>query len=646
MSTGVHGRVLLSVCLALSICLAAAALFVAVSPAQAVSWGAAAELELPAGASSSAFGDVLSVSCPAAGSCSAVGSYETDPTHSLPMAITKLNATWQQATAIPLPADADTYEQPRAQLERVSCSAPGYCAAIGEYEDSHGEVQAMAASETAGTWGAATEIQMPENASYGQVAPNTLFNSISCSGPDDCAAVGHYYEGGNQKRRGMFATSTDGTWQAQATRAQLPEPTVEEPGANLASVSCWAPGSCSAVGYFKASVTPTTWRALVISESGGVWSAAAQPPLPAGKQVEEDELDSIVCLGASYCEAAGTSFDGGYTYGLAATQRNGSWEQGTELAPPPGATHELYGGLVACADESRCFTAGNGPFNEGWVATLTGGHPGSEELLALPGATEQPHWKLRDVACTPAAECAAVGNYEEGPEQTHPLLMTASDGSLSPSPSPIVLPANAEREAGFNSISCSPDGNCDAVGGFRSTTAGGHGRPMAISMGEPPAPGATATPASQPVQIGAGHQPATGSPLATIADRRVDGLRLRLLGPSACTAASAPVSLRLIGEHAHRPGFRVTRVRVYIDGGRRTVKLAGRGARRHRVVVHRPQLQGSGASAFVFVPEKMRLRPGVHRLRVAVTLSRYRKVGRRRTVVRETTWLSSTLRVC
>jgi hypothetical protein len=590
-------------------------------------WSAAVELGVPAEAAATGGATLLSVSCAAAGSCGAVGSYEVDATHRLPMAISKQDSTWQPALKITLPANADTYQQ-NARLEQVSCSAPGYCAAIGMYEDSRGEYQAMAVSELAGSWASASEVGLPEGAEQRSLGIERLFSSISCSGPVDCAAVGQYYEGGNEKRRAMFATSVNGVWQSGATRAQLPEPTAEEPGANLTSVSCWAPGSCSAVGYYKPLATPTTWRALVIGENGGAWTAASQPPLPAGRRVEQDELVSVICFGPGNCDATGALRDEVYAYGMAARERNGVWQQGVELVPPPGTPYELTADLsqLACSGEEACVAAGYRGKEETLLTAFSAGKWGSEELLLIPGSPERPESKIAGIACTPAAFCTAIGEYEEPGEVRRSMLVIANAGVWNTSPSGVTLPPDATAGGSLNAISCSAGGNCDAVGGFASGAAPGNSRPMAISLGEPPAPAGSGP---HPVVVPMSKK----SSLAVLASVRIGDLLLRLLGPLRCSASGKRMSLKLTATYAstrHPAAFKVMHVSLFIDGGRRTRALVGKGRHRRRVVLYRPQFQSARPTTFSFAPARIHAHRGRNKVTAVVTLARYRVVHHRR----------------
>src|SRR5262249_2545926 len=93
----------------------------------------------------------LSVSCAAAGQCSAVGDYEAAPSAPYHAFITsEVNGTWHAATAVPGIVALD--QGGNADLESVSCTSPGNCSAGGGYSASTGIGQAFVVDEINGIW--------------------------------------------------------------------------------------------------------------------------------------------------------------------------------------------------------------------------------------------------------------------------------------------------------------------------------------------------------------------------------------------------------------------------------------------------------------------------------------------------------------
>jgi hypothetical protein len=109
----------------------------AVASAVAISVSMSAFLAGPVSAAASAQpdgGSVESISCTAAGDCTAVGSLNFRNVIR-PLVVSEKNGTWGTAQTVPgvsaLPVDAQS-----AGLGTVSCSSAGNCSAGGCYQDS------------------------------------------------------------------------------------------------------------------------------------------------------------------------------------------------------------------------------------------------------------------------------------------------------------------------------------------------------------------------------------------------------------------------------------------------------------------------------------------------------------------------------
>jgi erythromycin esterase-like protein len=217
------------------------------------------------------------VSCPAAGHCTAVGSYATSA------GTGTLAETWNgQAWSIsktPNPAGSSD-----ATLSGVSCPAVNRCVAIGGY------VAPSSQPAIAETWnGSAWTIEAvpsPANAS------GTFLQGLSCRSAADCTAVGSYFNGtGN-------VTVAEG-WNGTAWSIQpVPEPAGPS-YATLNAVSCPGAGDCVAVGYSTGATTTTT---LAAAWNGHAW--AMQPtPNPTGAQ--QSYLNGVSCPQPGNCTAVG-----------------------------------------------------------------------------------------------------------------------------------------------------------------------------------------------------------------------------------------------------------------------------------------------------------------------------------------------------
>ncbi len=87
-----------------------------------------------------------SVSCASAGNCSAGGDYTDSSGHFQAFVVSQVNGTWH--TAIEVPGTAALNQGRDAGIGSVSCAAAGNCSAGGFYTDSSGHQQAFVVSQT------------------------------------------------------------------------------------------------------------------------------------------------------------------------------------------------------------------------------------------------------------------------------------------------------------------------------------------------------------------------------------------------------------------------------------------------------------------------------------------------------------------
>jgi hypothetical protein len=388
-------------------------------------WSGAEAIQLPEGGED---GHLSSISCAPSGPCVAIGDYESESNEREPIAVSREGEEWV-ATDVTPPSGAEG-----GSLESISCPAAGACSAVGGYELS-GEQLAMAVSETAGQWGAAEEVEPPEHTvgelesvscasaesctavgwfpgkeswqamreervagKWAKVAhplhlpteSNQLYGGsslrfhVSCASRGFCAIAGSYYEepqfveeeGGPEQslERAMVASDAGGGWPARAESVDLPEnASASEPEAELDSVSCAPSGLCAAVGeYATEGEKEQRWQPLAVSQTtGGAWGGAQQIALPKG---EGGYLDSVSCPASGSCVAVGENW----------TETSG---KNTEYEPI--------------------------------VAAQSGGAWGAAQLVPMPAAaaTSEPNTWFESVSCPAVGACSAVGIYTNEAEE-------------------------------------------------------------------------------------------------------------------------------------------------------------------------------------------------------------------------------------
>jgi hypothetical protein len=74
----------------------------------------------------------------------------------------------------------------------VSCGAAGNCSVGGDYLSAHLSQQAFVVNQSHGTWGKAIEV--PGTAALNKDGQASIA-SLSCAAPGRCSAVGYYTDG-------------------------------------------------------------------------------------------------------------------------------------------------------------------------------------------------------------------------------------------------------------------------------------------------------------------------------------------------------------------------------------------------------------------------------------------------------------------
>ena len=126
-------------------------------------------------------GDTNAISCSAAGSCAAGGSYSDSSGHSHAFVVSK-NGVWAASQKVGNLGDD-------GEVSTVSCAKGGSCSAGGSYTDAGGASQAFVVSEQSGVWQDAVEV--PGTAALNLGGDASVW-SIFCVGTGSCTAGGSY----------------------------------------------------------------------------------------------------------------------------------------------------------------------------------------------------------------------------------------------------------------------------------------------------------------------------------------------------------------------------------------------------------------------------------------------------------------------
>ena len=313
-----------------------------------------------------------SVSCTSPRACISVGYYDSNRT-ALPVfphtrvqpppfltLVERWNGTGWSIQRSPNPAARHA-----SVLNGVSCISPTACTAVGEAFNMKfpgpGARRNWVMGETlAERWdGTRWSIQRTPNLAG---RTTSTLNSVSCSSPSACTAVGVAFNGGNG---GMFpnqgivpgskpvtlAEHWDGSnWSIQRTPNRS-----GTKGSHLSSVSCPTPTACTAVGNF---INRTKGGTLAERWNGTSWSLQRTP------NPSDGSLKGVSCTSPTACIAVGSYDHARHGFALVEHWNGTKWS--IERTPNPShATDEAWLDGVSCASPTACTAVGNYWFNHG-----------------------------------------------------------------------------------------------------------------------------------------------------------------------------------------------------------------------------------------------------------------------------------------
>ena len=410
-------------------------------------------------------------------------------------------AVWGPATELALPTGATTVAGGQsASLSGLSCTDPGDCIGVGYYADSSGtnDYLAMTLKEAGGAWASSSSVALPSNHTATAGGQRAYLNSLSCTSPGNCEAVGGYNDSnGAQDGQAMAVEDVDGTW-SQASEVMPPSDALTAPGtqaAYLGSVSCTGPGDCVAVGGYEDYNPPlNTQEAMVATETNGLWARAQQLQLPSDADTADRErgyLNSVDCTSLGNCVAVGAYTDtNGIPQELVATETAGTWAQAVKIAVPASNGQPYPQGENAALESVTCRSAGNcvtvGYYHtaandtDAMVAEEVNGAWSPSQELALPsdavGAGDQAAY-ANAVTCTSEGNCVIGGSYADATSNNalQAMVIQEIDGVWGAG-TRVLLPAGYNptpnaQSAGLDAITCLSQGRCVAGGSYTDTNA-------------------------------------------------------------------------------------------------------------------------------------------------------------------------------
>jgi hypothetical protein len=440
----------------------AAALAVMAGPAfgavaRADSWGKAIEVPGLARLSAGHGGTLVAVSCSAPGDCAATGNYHNGSGHGEAYVVSEKNGSWRTAIEVPRLAALNTGGS--AEVTSLSCASAGNCAAGGSYTSSRG-TRAFVVSEKNGSWG--TAIQVPGATTLSGASGGSLVSALSCGSAGNCAAGGSYFAAGNEQA--FVVSEKNGSWGKAIAVPGLAALNTSM-SAGVDSVSCASAGNCAATGTYRANFP----EAFVVSEKNGSWGTAIEVP----GEFQLATFSSVSCVSAGNCAAVG--FSGSITndaaFGpLVVNERNGAWGNAA-LVTGTTASARNAAGTVSCASAGNCEAGGNSapvietPYQAFLVREKNGSWGTAFGVPGLAALNVDGNADVASVSCKTARNCAAGGTYRDGNGHQQAFVVSENNGTWSTA---IEAPGSAALNTGgsaqITSVSCTSARYCVAAG--------------------------------------------------------------------------------------------------------------------------------------------------------------------------------------
>ncbi len=379
---------------------------------------------------------LISVSCPIGwNTCVAVGEAASKPVASV------WNGSSWSVNMLSLPPGAEL-----AALEGISCNSPTSCKAVGNYREAGKPTKTLAESWNGTAWSILTT---PNPSAEGDVK----LRAITCTSASGCTAVGSYVAklksgtGIEDERKTLVERWNGAEWVIQPS-------TDPAKFSALVGVSCTSAVACTAVGNSRPGLGAENTVTLAERWNGTSWSTQTTPnPTPK----TEVQLEDVSCTSSTKCLAVGANE---YTGDNVVEAWNGSdWSIVSELNGSDTA--------VACSSGTSCMATAVMNRNlvnseaSTWKLTESAGNwGGAKKAIAVPAGATATY--LRDISCSSASACIAVGYYKTGSEYK-PLAESWNGTSWSLQSVP-----NPPEGSGLNaliSVSCPIGWNtCVAVG--------------------------------------------------------------------------------------------------------------------------------------------------------------------------------------
>lgn len=443
------------------------------------SWGIVLPVVFASGVQSSTPDAVLrQVSCPAVGTCTAVGNFRSTNGEYEAFAATSSNGTWTTAVVIPFPSGSQ-HSPIDSFLESVSCWSPGECAAVGGFRNTNGRIQPFVTTSSNGSWSTAAPVLFASNVQNSN--PYAYLTSISCPSTGACSATGKFDDVNGRTR--IFTTSrVGGVWEQALPMAFVPSVQSSYVNAEPSAITCTTAGNCALVGRFLNSSFDD--EAFVVGSTNGVWGdaqAVSFPPNIHDPFTHNDRLDAVACASPGSCTAVGRFRNtSGDLEAFSISSVGGVWSTANPISFPPNSqTAQLRSRLngVSCPTPLDCIAVGEFRNQSGerqaFHVSFSNGNWNTASPISIPTNIQNSPQDstARLVDCTTSEGCLVTGTFDDSNGNTRTFSTFFVDGIWTAASFP-AYPISGSPYGGFiDSIDCPMIGNCAAVGSFQDSAS-------------------------------------------------------------------------------------------------------------------------------------------------------------------------------
>ena len=392
---------------------------------------AASEAPLPTNAAADPTVAVSQSACTDLGTCVAVGSYEDTNGVQQSLIETYSSGAWSPSEGA-LPTNADATRG--SSLDAVSCPASGSCVAIGSYFDRDGNQQAFVDTLAHGAW-APVVVSLPPNAAAN---PDAQLHGISCATTNSCVAVGTYHANDAAvERPALIEILSGSTWTPLEVPLPSNAGSGDLNGVSCpANGSCAAVGTYNVMRDASGLIIEDTLP-LVETLATGTWTPS-EGAIPAAADTATLDAESVQFLGdfcdpTGLCQAVGTYADsGGNQLPLVETRSGGTWMAGSSVLPSDAEGNGTFAAIfaVSCPPGEHCVAVGNyldGNGNQrALVENLSAGSWTPSEAPLPSGTTVTPTASLNGVSCSISAADTAPTATTTPPPSTTTSTTTSS----------------------------------------------------------------------------------------------------------------------------------------------------------------------------------------------------------------------------